>query len=69
MSVTVGAVVLLIRKRGINNKSSKRVVFRFIFECVNKIIMVSTNYAEVVTGIRFVLYFKERCKYKFIYFL
>ena len=26
------------------------------------------NYVEVVTGIRFVLYFKERCKYKFIYF-
>ena len=44
MSVTVSAVVLLIRKKGINNKSSKHVVFRSIFECVNKIIKVSMNY-------------------------
>ena len=58
MSVTVGTVVLLIRKKGINSKSSKRVVFRFIFECADKIIMVSMNYVEVITGICFILYLK-----------
>ena len=55
-SVTVSAVVLLIRKKGINNKSLRRV------ECVNKIIMVSMNYAEVIAGIPFVLYLKQPCK-------
>ena len=43
---------LLEKKESATNHQNV-IVFRFIFECVNEI-MVSLNYVEVITGIRFV---------------